>query len=126
MTIAPIPIIVGALLFIAALVFLKFPPKKINSYYGYRTRRAFHDQQSWDFAQRYSAKFMALVGIWSTLICGIFYLAVRYYDFKVECQVILWIYYALPALGALAMLGITEYKLAKMQKQQKKQDSEQN
>ena len=41
----------------------KFPPKKINSFYGYRTLNSMKSQQAWDFSQKYSAKEMIKSGI---------------------------------------------------------------
>jgi uncharacterized membrane protein len=35
-----------------------FPPKRINSIYGYRTTRSMRSQEAWDFAQRMSANWM--------------------------------------------------------------------
>jgi len=32
-------------------IFRKHPPKQINSFYGYRTRRSSASQAAWDFAQ---------------------------------------------------------------------------
>lgn len=40
----------NGLLFIVSLVFWKFPPKKINSLYGYRTHKTMQNQDIWDFA----------------------------------------------------------------------------
>ena len=40
---------------VMALVQWFKPPKKINWYFGYRTPRSQYSQESWDFAQRYSA-----------------------------------------------------------------------
>ncbi len=45
------------------LLLMKNPPKKINSYYGYRTRRSVRSQQTWDFAHYYFGK------LW--LVCGL-------------------------------------------------------
>lgn len=53
----------GLIFLIAGIVQLKFPPKKINSLYGYRTSSSMHSQEAWDFAQKYSAKVSILVGI---------------------------------------------------------------
>ena len=36
--------------------FLKKPPRKINSIYGYRTPRSMKDQETWDLANRTWAK----------------------------------------------------------------------
>jgi uncharacterized membrane protein len=33
-----------------SVLFWKFPPKKINSIYGYKTPKAMQNQQIWDFA----------------------------------------------------------------------------
>lgn len=40
----------------------KFPPKKINPLYGYRTNSSMKNQSRWDFAQRYSSKEMMKIG----------------------------------------------------------------
>ncbi|MGN0352231.1 MAG: SdpI family protein [Roseburia sp.] len=37
-------------------IFLKHPPKDINSIYGYRTSRSKASQEAWDFAHRYFGK----------------------------------------------------------------------
>ena len=39
-----------------------WPPKKINMTYGYRTTRSMKSQSAWDFAQKYSAKWMTVLG----------------------------------------------------------------
>jgi uncharacterized membrane protein len=36
----------------------KFPPKKINYLYGYRTSASKQSQEAWDFAQEFSSKEM--------------------------------------------------------------------
>ena len=40
----------NGLLFLLSILFYQFPPKKINSLYGYRTVKAMQNQQIWDFA----------------------------------------------------------------------------
>ena len=52
----------GTSFFVAGLIVMKFPPKKINSLYGYRTSRSMRNQQSWDLAQQYSSRQMVLIG----------------------------------------------------------------
>jgi uncharacterized membrane protein len=69
-----IPILTGTCFLITGFIVLKFPGKKINSSYGYRTFRSMENQQTWDFAQLYSAKesiklgiilvFCSIIGIW--------------------------------------------------------------
>ncbi len=45
------------------LLLMKNPPKKINSVYGYRTRKSVRSQETWDFAHYYFGK------LW--LVCGL-------------------------------------------------------
>lgn len=40
----------NGLLLILSVVFLKFPPKKINNLYGYRTHRSMLNKDIWDFS----------------------------------------------------------------------------
>ncbi len=58
----------GVIFIIAAIIQLKFPPKKINSFYGYRTKNSMKSKEAWEFAQIYSAKLMLRFGGGLTLI----------------------------------------------------------
>ena len=40
----------NGLLFLLSIIFWKFPPKKINNLYGYRTFKAMQNKDIWDFA----------------------------------------------------------------------------
>jgi uncharacterized membrane protein len=44
------------------------PPKKINSSYGYRTRRAMQSQDAWDFANRMAPRVMLRSAAWLAVI----------------------------------------------------------
>ena len=57
-----IPITTGPIFIIAGFVMYKFPPKKINSLYGYRTKSSQQNKERWDFAQKYSANEMMKLG----------------------------------------------------------------
>ena len=46
----------GLIFLLAGFIQQRFPPKKINHLYGYRTSNSMKSQESWDFAQEYSAK----------------------------------------------------------------------
>ena len=53
-----------ALIFVVGgFILLKYPPKKINHLYGYRTESSMKDQARWDFAQKYAAQQMMLFGV---------------------------------------------------------------
>ncbi|RLJ62541.1 SdpI/YhfL family protein [Lacinutrix venerupis] len=52
----------GIVFIILGIIMYKFPPKKINMFYGYRTDTSMKNQQTWDFAQKYSSKKMVFCG----------------------------------------------------------------
>ncbi len=57
----------GIIFIIAGFIMLKFPPKKINTLYGYRTSSSMKSQESWDFSQKYSSIEMIKLGAFLTL-----------------------------------------------------------
>jgi uncharacterized membrane protein len=57
-----LPILTGSIFILAAAIMLKFPPKKINNIYGYRTPSSMKNQERWDFSQKYSAKKLIKLG----------------------------------------------------------------
>lgn len=60
---------------LAGFLMLKFPPKKINGLYGYRTLSSMKNQERWDFSQKYAAVEMIKLGALLTLssIIGLIY-----------------------------------------------------
>ena len=40
----------NGLLFLLSIIFWKFPPRKINNWYGYRTFKAMQNEDIWNFA----------------------------------------------------------------------------
>ena len=61
----------GVIFIITGFIMLKFPPKKINMLYGYRTNRSMKNQENWDFAQKYSAKLLMRSGLFLVLLSGL-------------------------------------------------------
>ncbi|WP_051364222.1 SdpI family protein [Flavobacterium limnosediminis] len=53
------PLLCGTIFMIAAIVMYVFPPKKINSLYGYRTSSSMKSEERWHFAQHFSTVKMA-------------------------------------------------------------------
>ena len=41
---------------------LRFPPKGINTLYGYRTKASMKNQERWDLAQKHSSRLIAMHG----------------------------------------------------------------
>ncbi|RVU01480.1 SdpI family protein [Mucilaginibacter limnophilus] len=64
------PQLIGIILLLAGGVQRCYPPKSINSLYGYRTPTSMKNQQQWTEANCYSAKFMVKAGM-VLLIVGI-------------------------------------------------------
>ena len=59
----PAYLIVGIVITFIAVIFNKFPPKKINMWNGYRSETSVESQEAWDAAQKYSSKLMLIEGI---------------------------------------------------------------
>ena len=57
-----IPFFGGLFFILPGFILFYFPPKKINSLYGYRTISSMKSQKRWDFAQRFSAREMMKSG----------------------------------------------------------------
>lgn len=87
-----ITVMVGGIFFAAGFFMFKFPPKKINFLYGYRTNASMKTQERWDFAQKYAAKEMMITGL---VLAGIGALA-SITDFGASVK--LWV--------GVAMLGL--------------------
>lgn len=46
-------------------LFIHKPPKKINSFVGYRTRMSQKNNETWIFAHKYCGKLWQTIGMWS-------------------------------------------------------------
>lgn len=56
-------LIVSLVFLVGGLLMAKYPPKKINPLYGYRTRRSMQSPEAWKYAQRLSSRKMVLCGM---------------------------------------------------------------
>lgn len=63
--------LVGLIMLATGLYTQRKPPAKINPIYGYRTRRSRINQDTWDFAQLYSAKVMIKSGIFLVVLAAL-------------------------------------------------------
>ena len=62
-----IGITTGPILLLAGLIMLYKPPKKINDFYGYRTKQSMKNQAHWDFAQEFSSQKLIQSGFYYSL-----------------------------------------------------------
>ena len=58
---------------IICFIYFKYPPKKINYLYGYRTRRSMQNYETWYFANKYAAKLLINFSIYSLFIPPLLY-----------------------------------------------------
>lgn len=58
-----IDLLIPLTMIIISIMFKYQPPKKINSFYGYRTTRSKSSQEAWDYAHTLSGKAFGIVGI---------------------------------------------------------------
>ena len=56
------PQLIGIIILVVGWIMVKYPPKKINYLYGYRTESSMKNQQTWDEANRFSAHLMVRIG----------------------------------------------------------------
>ena len=97
----------GIIFFIMALIMYNFPPKEINSLYGYRTPNSIKSQERWDFSQKYSSKLMIQIGVFMIVISflGVVFPQLNAYKPEIEIVTILTF--------TFSMIAMTEYRLKK-------------
>lgn len=97
----------GISFIVIASIILRFPPKKINYVYGYRTSSSMKNQETWNFSQRFSAVKMLQVGLFllaASLLNILF-------DIRIEYSV--FIGFGLMLIGIAYMIAATEIALQK-------------
>lgn len=100
-------LVVGLIFIVMGIFMYLFPPKKINGLYGYRTATSMESQAKWDFAQKYSAKVMAFIGLLLAVIS--FYRP--YLGLDEDQDAILGIFFLLMTM--IALITVVERKLKK-------------
>lgn len=95
------------LLTLIALYWKYFPPKKINSLYGYRTSTSMKSQENWKLANSYSAHFFLIT---MALLLAIS-LLLEWINFKATILLAF-----LLVISIVLMILLTEKKLKRAQK----------
>ena len=96
----------GPLLLLLGLLFMLLPPKKINHLYGYRMPRAMINQDTWDEANRYAAKWLVYLSLMVTCLQLIILLVLKPLAAHITAAVLI-------CIAALAVIPITEHHLSK-------------
>ena len=98
----------GGLIFcLAGYIQLRFPPKKINHLYGYRTSTSMQSQKCWDFAQQYSAKKMTKLGAYTAALGLLSWIT------NIQFVWAIWISIIIIVIGPILMLLKIEKELIK-------------
>lgn len=63
-----LPLLCGGIFLLAGMIMYLFPPKKINSLYGYRTSSSMASDERWQFAQKFSAIRMIIGGVFCVVL----------------------------------------------------------
>jgi uncharacterized membrane protein len=84
----------GSLITLLGWIYVKFPPKRINQLYGYRTRRSMANQEIWVFANLLGAKMIFYLGL-ALLTLG----TILYFFFPVEQIFLITTFMLLIGLG---------------------------
>lgn len=102
----------GTLMIIVGLISRYFPPKKINSLYGYRTSRSMKNDRNWQFAQTYSTKIL--------MLSSFIYLLIGLIGLVIEIKETIATTISIATL--VACLGLTIYKTEQALKQFEKNE----
>lgn len=100
--------ILTTIILIVALIWKFYPPKEINSLYGYRTSMSMKNKETWKFANMYASMWLVRT---SALL---FMIAIFLYSWPVDVAMI-EVYMLAPVLFALVLVIVrTENYLGKM------------
>lgn len=99
---------VSILLFVVSMILMLFPPKKINRFYGYRTKKSMKNIENWNFSNHFASIGIFIISVFN--IIG-FCVASLFMD-EVNRNI-----FALILLAEFALLFlITERKIAQYEK----------
>ncbi|MDL5045533.1 SdpI family protein [Oscillatoria amoena NRMC-F 0135] len=99
-----IHLLLGPLIVIIAFLFKRFPPRRINHLYGYRTPRSMRNQEAWDCANTYSSNAIFIVALLTCVVQVISYALLDYKNsMLVSCGFLV--------LGLVAVIPLTESHL---------------
>jgi len=86
------------------MVLYYFQPKKINPYYGYRTKRSMRDQQSWQAANDYSSRLFVIIAVVLNIVQGVACMVLA-------SQVAFILVAILMVLSLIAIIPLTERRM---------------
>lgn len=75
-------LLIPALMLLAGRSMWKHCPKRINSFYGYRTKRSMKNPDTWEFAHSYCGRLWWRVGIIMLPLSGLAFLPIYHSNIK--------------------------------------------
>ncbi len=112
-TLFQITCLLGLIFIIAGLLLYKFPPKKINPLFGYRTRQSMGSIEKWNFAQFYSSILM--------MKSGLFLIGIAFLSLCITISETISV-----IIGIVCLLAITIYLFVKTEKKLKQKFNNDN
>ncbi|MDA9851449.1 SdpI family protein [Flavobacteriaceae bacterium] len=100
-------VLTGFIFYVAGFVQYKYPPKRINHLYGYRTKKSMSNLKIWKFAQSYAAKKMQGLGF------SLFFLGLILSVIDINKGLGIWLGIALVTAAPFLMLFEIEKELKK-------------
>lgn len=93
-------LLIPSMMVFFGVIFMYKPPKRINTIYGYRTKRSMKDDKSWTYAHRFLGRLWAM---WGSIIffCSIIILINIY---RKSVETISWIGFAIIMGQTIIML----------------------
>lgn len=106
LTVLIIQLSIDLLFLLAGVIFRILPPKKINSYFGFRTTSSMSTQINWDLAHSYSGKLLILTSLISICIC-----LILYFITTIQISIFIGLSLTIKAIYILLVIILTERKL---------------
>lgn len=91
--------------FLISLMYYVFPPKKINSFYGFRTFRSKENLTNWNFANNLASRCLLAFSVFNILA----FFIIRYFNGNLESIIVISI-----ILELVIVLLYVNYKLKKI------------
>lgn len=112
--------LIGAVLtlapLIAGFVMKIFPPKKINRFYGFKTKITAQNQQTWDYAHKVCANVLLIYSIIAVIIYSIV-LLLHIFVIKKLAYLMIFLGLALAIVGVITAFLIVQIKTKNYSKQ---------
>lgn len=67
----PREVLISLFLLFVSVIYYFFQPKKVNKWYGYRTRRSMKNIQNWQYSNKLAAILLGCISLFNTIVFSI-------------------------------------------------------